>query len=377
MAMPLSSATIIFTGPARNSALFQFATSSLAGSRLQHPQHGRMRHQGSTPPFRTATGEILPGSIAEICYRRLGGLDQWVMIRGESLANPLLILLHGGPGFTETMFFRHFIAPLEKSFTVVYWDQRGAGKSFHRTIPRSTMTVDRFIADLNELVEAVCERVGKNKVTIFGHSWGSALGVLYAARFPEKVAAYVGSGQIGDWSAGESLTYAFALAEAQRLNNRKALKKLLAIGPPPYTAKSLWTQRKWLQRLEGTVGIRAVWQIARIILGQPESSIFELPRTLRAFRFTLDAMWAEVTKLNLLKIAPALQMPVFFFLGRRDHWVPPDSMAYFDVLAAPSKKLVWFEESGHEPFVDEPAKFNQAMVELVRPVTVSFVQRDP
>jgi len=137
------------------------------------------------------------GSIAEISYLRLGGLDQWVMIRGESATNPLLILLHGGPGSGETPLFRHFNAALEKSFTVVYWDQRGAGKSFDRGIPRSSMTVEQFIADLDELVDAVRTRVGQNKVAIFGHSWGSALGVLYAGRFPDKVATYVGSGQIG------------------------------------------------------------------------------------------------------------------------------------------------------------------------------------
>jgi pimeloyl-ACP methyl ester carboxylesterase len=88
-------------------------------------------------------------------------------------------------------------------------------------------------------------------VAIFGHSRGSALGVLYAVRFPEKVAAYVGSGQIGDWAAGESASYAFALAEARRLGKRRAVKKLRAIGPPPDTADSLWTQRTWLSRLEG------------------------------------------------------------------------------------------------------------------------------
>src|SRR5215217_3250942 len=97
------------------------------------------------------------------------------MIRGESLANAPLILLHGGPGLTETALFRHFNAPLEKSFTVVYWDQRGAGKSFDRKIPRSSMTVEQFISDLDELVDAVCKRLGNTKVAIFGHSWGSAL----------------------------------------------------------------------------------------------------------------------------------------------------------------------------------------------------------
>jgi pimeloyl-ACP methyl ester carboxylesterase len=328
-----------------------------------------MKHLGKTAPFRGPNGEVLPGSIAEIGYFRLGGVDQWVMIRGESLANPPLILLHGGPGFTEMLFFRHFNAPLEKSFTVVYWDQRGAGKSFDRKIPKSSMTVEQFIADLNELVEAVCKRVKKNKVAIFGHSWGSALGVLYAARFPEKVAAYVGSGQIGDWAAGESASYAFAVAEALRLNNRKALRELRAIGPPPHAASRLWTERIWLHRLEGQLRGRVLWNVGRIVLGGPESSVFDLPNLVRSFRFSIDAMWAEVSALNLMKLVPALQMPIFFFLGCHDHCVPPEvSVAYFDVLTAPSKKLVWFEESGHEPFMDEPAKFNASMVELVRPI---------
>jgi len=162
-----------------------------------------MRHRGSTPPFRTTTGEIQPGSIAEVGYLRLNGIDQWVMIRSESLANPLLILVHGGPGFPEARLLRYFNAPLEKSFTVVYWDQRGTGKSFDSRIAKSSMTVEQFIADLNELVDAVRRRFGKNKISLYGHSWGSALGVLYAARFPEKVAAYVGAGQIADWPASE------------------------------------------------------------------------------------------------------------------------------------------------------------------------------
>ena len=330
-----------------------------------------MKHLGKTSPFRGPKGEILPGSIAEIGYLRLGGLDQWVMIRGESLANPPLILLHGGPGFTEMRLFRHFNAPLEKSFTVVNWDQRGTGKSFNRKIPKSSMTVEQFIADLDELVGAVRKRLRQDKVTIFGHSWGSALGVLYAARFPGKVAAYVGSGQIGNWPAGELSSYAFVLAEAERRNNRKAIKQLRAIGVPPHTAKRLWVQRAWLDRVEGHPGGMSLWKFGRIILGGPESSIFDLPNIRRGFLFSLDAMWTEVSALNLMKAVPALQMPVFFFLGRRDHQVPAEtSVAYFDALNAPSKKLLWFEESRHEPFVDEPAKFNAAMAELVRPVSV-------
>jgi pimeloyl-ACP methyl ester carboxylesterase len=328
-----------------------------------------MKRLGRTEPFRRANGEIIPNSIAEVTYIRIGGTDQWVMIRGENLDNPPLILLYGGPGLSETQLFRHFNALLERAFTVVYWDQRGSGKSFDSRLPRSSMTTEQFLADLGELVEVVCRRTAKESVTIFGHSWGSALGVLYAARFPEKVAAYAGSGQIGDWPAAESASYAYALTEAERLDNRKALKDLRAIGPPPYDARSLWKERTWLQRFEGRLRPKALWDLVRVWAAGPESSILDLPNLLRGFRFSLDAMWEEVSRLNLVQDAPALQMPVFFLLGRQDRWVPPEtSLAYFEALTAPSKRIVWFEKSGHEPFMDEPDDFNAAMVEVVRPI---------
>jgi pimeloyl-ACP methyl ester carboxylesterase len=328
-----------------------------------------MKHLGKTPPHRAPDGKMIPGSIAEVHYLSLGGLDQWIMIRGESLDNPPLILLHGGPGFSETHFFRRFLTPLERAFTLVYWDQRGSGKSFDPKILLSSLTVNQLVADLDDVVETVSRRVGHKQVAIFGHSWGSALGILYAVRFPDKVAAYVGSGQIGDWCAAESASYAYALSEAGRRGNRKAVKELLAIGAPPYPASSLWRERTWLQRFDGQLGAQALWNMARDFLGQPELSIFDLLNLMRGFRFSLFTMWPEVSKLNLIEAAPELKMPVFFFLGRRDHWVPPEtSVAYFDVLTAPLKKVVWFEDSGHEPFVDEPSKFNTAMVEEVCPV---------
>ncbi|HSU82466.1 MAG TPA: alpha/beta hydrolase, partial [Thermoanaerobaculia bacterium] len=158
---------------------------------------------------------------------------------------------------------------------------------------------------------------------------------------------------------------------------RKALEELRAIGPPPYSAKSLWTQRIWLNRFEGHLNTKTLWDLGRILLEGPEISIADLPNLIRGFRFSLDAMWDEVSRINLMELVPALRMPVFFLLGRHDHWVSPEtSVAYFNALTAPSKRLVWFEESGHEPFVDEPAKFNASMEELVRPVVVQEGARE-
>lgn len=328
-----------------------------------------MKNRGDTPPFRTPGREIIPGSIAEIGYLNLGGLDQWVMIRGVSVANPLLILLHGGPGFPEMRLLRYFNAPLESNFIVVYWEQRGTGKSFNSEIPQSSMCVEQFIGDLDELVDAMRKGFGKDKVALYGHSWGSALGVLYAARFPEKVAVVAGAGQIGDWPASENICYDFTIAEAERRGNRKALQELRAIGPPPHTARNVIVQRKWLTRFVGMVRGMSMWRFSRIIISGPESSIFDLPNILRGTRFSTYAMWEEVSALNLLNAAPVLEMPVFFFIGRHDHVIAPKkSVAYFEMLSAPSKRLLWFEESGHEPPFEEPEKFNAAMADLVRPI---------
>ena len=337
---------------------------------LMNPDAKRL---GKTRVFRGLDGEPLPDSIADVEYLRLGDVDQWVMIRGERRSNPALILLHGGPGFTETHFFRRFNAPLESAFTVVYWDQRGAGKSFDRKIPPSSMTVEQFIADLDGLVDWVRKRLGQEKVAILGHSWGSVLGPLYASRFPEKVSVYVGCEQVGDSVAAEAASYALALAEAKRRHNTRALTQLRAIGQPPYSsARAVFTERTWHQRFDGQLTWRALWKFGRDFLACPEASIADLPNIARGFRFTFNAMWSEVSTLNLVKLVPALPMPVFFFVSALDHWVPPEtSIAYFDALTAPSKQLVWFEKSGHEPFVDEPEKFNQTMIDLVRPAVVA------
>lgn len=192
--------------------------------------------------------------------------------------------------------------------------------------------------------------------------------MLDAARFPENVEAYVGCAQIGDSAAAEAGSYEWALAEAGRVGNRKAVRKLRAIGPPPYPAAAVFTERPLVSRFEGQMRPGAMWKVARAVLGSRESSILDLPSTMRGFRWTMDAMWAEGSRLNLIEQVPALQMSVFFFLGRNDHRIAPDtSVAYFEALTAPSKELVWFEHSSHEMFVDEPDKFNAAMAELVRP----------
>ncbi len=325
---------------------------------------------GRTAPFRDAAGGVLAGSVAEAGFWRIGGVDQWVMIRGRSADNPLLVMLHGGPGSSETAMLRSFNAALEDAWTVVYWDQRGAGRSYSPSIPAASMTVERFVADLDELIGRLISRFDRRGVVLLGHSWGSYLGVLYASRFPARVIAYVGVGQVVDMAASEAASYAFALDRARERGHRKAVRQLLAIGPPPHTMKALRTQRRWLMALGGAFGPnlslrRLIWRG----LTSPEASVLDLVRMVRGSSLSVRLLWRELLPANLRRDVPRLEMPVFFLLGRRDMQVVASVSAdYFDALEAPHKALVWFEDSGHMPPFEEPGLFNRVMIETIRPL---------
>lgn len=328
--------------------------------------------KGWTPAFRDGSGGVLAGSVAEAGTVRIGGIDQWVLLRGREVGNPLMVYLHGGPGSSETAFVRAYNAELEDHYTVVYWDQRGAGRSYSPKIPTASMTLEHILADLDELVDALLARFGKSKLVVLGHSWGSVVGALYAARHPTKVSAYVGVGQVADMAASEMASYAFVLAEAERRGNAKALAALRAIGPPPHEIKTLIQQRRWLNTFGGGMGPNLtmgamMWKALRT----PEASPWDLVRLVQGSMFSLRALWSDLMSLELEREAARFEVPVFFALGRRDMQVVAEvSAKYFERIEAPRKELVWFEQSGHFSAFEEPENFHRLMIETVRPLAV-------
>jgi proline iminopeptidase len=206
---------------------------------------------GSTPPFRDNAGIVVPGSVATMERIALGGVEQSVAIRGRDAKAPILIWLHGGPGMDATGMWRFHNAALEDHFLVVYWTQRGTGRSYSSGIPARSMNRGQFVADLDQLVGILKRRFGQNKVVLAGHSWGTSIGVAYVQAHPENVAAYIGVGQIANAAEGERRYYAYTVAEAKKRGNAAALAELAKIGPPPYPTESMLIQRGWLDKFGG------------------------------------------------------------------------------------------------------------------------------
>jgi pimeloyl-ACP methyl ester carboxylesterase len=195
-----------------------------------------------------------PNGIDEATYVSIGGIEQWITIRGENRDNPVLLLLHGGPGdATNPWGYAGFRSWL-KYFTVVQWDQRGAGKTFGRNgaAVASTITIERMVQDGVELAELLSKKLQQEKIVLVGHSWGSILGVFMAKKRPELFHAFVGTGQVADPPRNYAVAYKALVEKASRERNSRALQELREAGPPPYKdGKGFAVQRKWANLFEG------------------------------------------------------------------------------------------------------------------------------
>ncbi len=314
-------------------------------------------------------------------YQRLelGGIRQSVMIRGQDKNNPVMLFLHGGPGFPLFPVDQasQVMRELEEDFTMVYWEQRGTGGSFSWRLPAKSLTVDDFVDDTKELTEYLCELLDVEKVFIWGHSWGSNVGAIFAARYPEKIHAYVSTGQSVIPFENERLNYEFVLEQALEENNRRALRHLERVDtlPENYSLRDALLVRRWVTNYGGVVrepGRARYINLSYVYntLSAPEYGIFDKINMVLMPYFSAEELWEDLKTLNLEEKAPRIDVPVFFMLGKYDVIVYAALAArYFDMLEAPAgKKLIWYEESAHRPHHEEKEKFLQKMRDLVLPL---------
>ena len=309
-----------------------------------------------------------PDGIHSIERIEIGGVEQWVQLRGEDRTKPILLFLHGGPGFPQ-MPFAHLNAELERHFVVVQWDQRGAGKSYSWSIPNDSMRVAQFVADSHELVQLLLARFGARKCYLVAHSWGSLFGAQLVAQHPELFFAYVGIGQTVDLPETEQVLYQFALVSARRAGNHKAIADLERIGPPPHSDANHKFMTKWVDYSAERAhpSLSRIW-MTRLALESPAYSWIDLFKIPLGVRYSFQRLWKEIFyRTNLFNEAPRLEVPVYFFLGRHDNVVTSEvAQRYFDVLDAPrGKQIVWFEDSGHWPHFEESEKYRKVLIEQV------------
>lgn len=316
----------------------------------------------STPHIADENGNKPANSIAELRQLELNGRKQWISLRGWDKNAPVLLFLAGGPGGTQMAAVRHELAELEKHFVVVNWDQPGSGKSYYAEKIKN-ITAQTYIQDGHTLTEYLKERFSQEKIYLVGESWGSALGIFLAYNYPESYHALIGTGQMVDFAETERMDYEKALEIAQSKGDTAFIEKLIANGKPPYYGKDVtWKSALYLNYLNAYMaGNPEIHNPGYNTLRDICSSEYGLLDKINFFRGivnTFNHVYQQLYTIDLRRDYNKLDVPVYFFLGRHDVNAPTVLVEeYAQILDAPDKGIVWFEHSGHSPWINERAKF--------------------
>jgi pimeloyl-ACP methyl ester carboxylesterase len=296
----------------------------------------------------------------------LGNAEQWILIRGQNAANPVLLWLHGGPGMPTFSWVRRLglEAGLEHDFTVVYWEQRGTGKSAAVAANPDAIHLANFVSDICELGEMLRARFRK-PVYLAGHSWGTIFGLVAVQKCPELFQAYAGISQFANVFEQERRATAFLLQEAERSGNREAIDAIQRLGKPPYGVDKAVDQRRWLGEFLGIDARHppSHWRDFQDAAQSPEYSFIDLMRIsfdpYRARRL----LEPELVQVNFLAAPLTVKVPLWLLQGRKDALCQPAlAEQLFQHIQAPAgKELVWFDNVAHLLPLEEPDGLRKTM----------------
>lgn len=345
--------------------------------------HAQPDAPGAPDPYAKARAIIAdldritaPSGVQETYKTRIGGVDQWLDVRGQDRANPMILFVHGGPAAPVTPTAWQFQRPLEEYFTVANWDQRGAGKSYGETEPQEvadTLHIDRYVADAIEVATYLRTRYGKRKLILMGHSWGTIIAMRAALARPDLFYAYVGIGQVLDMRANERISFDYALARARAEHNVAAVDEMMAIAPypgdQPITRERIIVARKWPQYYGGLSAYRSesMYYFDGPLLS-PAYSPAQVDAIDKGSLLTLGRVLPEFVAVDFSHVA-RFPIPIVMFMGRHDYTTPTaPTVAWMGRLRAPSKRIVWFEHAAHMVPWEEPGKLLVSLLQYVRPL---------
>jgi pimeloyl-ACP methyl ester carboxylesterase len=312
-----------------------------------------------------------PNGIDEGSFVRIGGIEQYITIRGDDRANPVILIVHGGPGDSMVPFAQIY-RPWEKYFTVVQWDQRGSGKTYGRNgRNEAPMTIDRMVRDGIEVAQYLQAHLHKDKMILLAHSFGTVLGIQMVKRRPDLFAAYVGTGQVVAKAEKERILYARLMRKLEAAHDEEGIRKLKTVTAPYNSEAELQVERAVSSRFDPPVERDLRRELTPVVLYAPNYSLRDIYDFTHAPAYAGEAIYRQQLPYDARRLGLKFDLPFFIFEGEADSITPPDlAKAYFDSIQAPVKGFVTFKDVGHSAVLTRPDAFLQELLRRVRPLAV-------
>jgi proline iminopeptidase len=320
---------------------------------------------------------VSPRGIDERLKITIGDSQQWISVRGRDSRNPILLFIHGGPASPEMQTSWIWQGAWEDYFTVVQWDQRGAGKSYLANDPgviASSLSLQRISEDAAEVVQYLRHRYAKDKIFVLGHSWGSVVGLTLARAHPDLLYAYIGMGQVISGPENERVGYRLTLQLAEAQKNTTAIEELKSIAPYPaadgsLTLEQIMLDRKWSVMFGGlTYGRKNLDFFSDLAELSPDYTAADVAAVDKGEALSLPRLLPDLLSFDFSHVT-RFECPIFMFEGRYDSTTPSQITAdWFKRVQAPKKGFVWFENSAHMIEAEEPGRVLVHLVQDVRPL---------
>jgi pimeloyl-ACP methyl ester carboxylesterase len=309
--------------------------------------------------------------IAEEKFVSIGGIDQWITIKGDDKNNPVVLMIHGGPGSTMSQFEDHIYTDWKKEFTIVHWDQRGAGKTFGKNSPaeineefyvNNPLTLAGMTNDGILVTEYLLQHLNKRKVILMGTSWGSILATQMAQQNPDLYHAYIGHAQFVNFSSNISNAYSEVFKLAESNADQLAIGKLETLGAPPYKQAKNYGQLlrivKKYEKLNATPAPLEWHKIASSYENNLDSRARYNGDDYSFLNLVGDdsmGIKSMVSNINFEKHGLNFRLPVYMIQGEYDILCSKQlSNRYFEKIRAPRKEYFIVSKAAHG--------FNEAIV---------------
>jgi pimeloyl-ACP methyl ester carboxylesterase len=313
-----------------------------------------------------------PSGIVEERFVEIGGIEQWIGIRGENHDNPILLLIHGGPGSSYSI-FTPLLRAWEKHFTIVQWDQRGSGKTFAQTGPRMTgeISMGQLARDGIEVAKYVCARLGKDRLFLLASSFGSTFGLQMARCCPNLFYAYIGTDQNVGMVRGREELHRELIQRLRAAGLTKGAKAIERIGKDPtrWTADDFTTVARWKMKSAPRGYRRTMKLLKNAVWYAPSWTLRDIRAFVAGMRFSLEQILPEASRYDAWQQGIRFGIPFFIFQGEDDVLTTPKmARAYFDDAIAPVKNMSLIVDAGHFAAFLQPEQFLQQLLSLVRPL---------